>query len=142
MLTMEKTTNYRKTGQLPMGISENKLPKVILKTKINEGNFSQQNIRLTFFENLIALQDASLTSPGFILVLQSLQMHYHPDVAKMARKINKNLPEREFDISEKLDSSYSEVSVGMATTVRCVFGVTFLINETIIYSLIIRNSKK
>jgi len=41
--------------------------------------------------------------------LQTLQKHYHPDVAKAAMLINTPLPEQEDDISEVLELTAFEV---------------------------------
>lgn len=45
----------------------------------------------------------------FVLLLQSLQNHYHPDVAKAAAVLNQSLSEMEDDISGLLELSAYEV---------------------------------
>lgn len=45
----------------------------------------------------------------FSSILQTLQKHHHPDVAKAAMMINKPLPEQEDDISEVLEITTYEV---------------------------------
>lgn len=45
----------------------------------------------------------------FSAFLQTLQKHYHPDVAKAAMLINKPLSEQEEDISEVLELTVFEV---------------------------------
>lgn len=45
----------------------------------------------------------------FVLLPQSLQSHYHPDVAKAAAVLNQSLSEMEDDISGLLELSAYEV---------------------------------
>lgn len=45
----------------------------------------------------------------FALLFQSLQNHYHPDVAKAAAVLNQSLSEMEDDISALLELSAYEV---------------------------------
>lgn len=47
----------------------------------------------------------------FVLLLQSLQNHYHPDVARAAAILNLSLSEIEDDISGLLELSASEVAL-------------------------------
>lgn len=45
----------------------------------------------------------------FVVILQTLQRHHHPDVAKAAMLINNPLPQQEDDISEVLEMTTYEV---------------------------------
>jgi len=47
----------------------------------------------------------------FVLLLQSLQNHYHPEVAKAAAVLNQSLSEMEDDISGLLELSAYEVAL-------------------------------
>ena len=54
-------------------------------------------------------------------VFQTLQNHYHPEVSKVAQRINTVVPTEETDLSELLDVTENEVSEFPYNSLSMVF---------------------